>query len=126
MNGNNTTMNGNDEIGTTLVEINDHYGENSPVDRVAEAVIERGDRRVDYIYDISYEDEQPLLCVNARYYFHGEMVNQSNTTQTYDTDGVHVMHSGIEEELMDFIEANAFADPEVTLTDEFESMVDVN
>lgn len=114
------------EIGTTLAKINDHYGENSPVDRVAEAVIERADRRVDYIYDISYEDETPLLCVNARYYFHGELVNQSNTTQTYPTDGDRVYHTDSGQELYEFIEANAFSDPEVTLTDEFESMVSVD
>ena len=116
----------NATIETTLVKINDHYAEHEPFDRVAEAVIERGDRRVDYIYDISYEDEKPVLCVNSRYYLNGELENESNTTQTYPTDGDCVYHTQSGEELYEFIKANAFADPKVSLTDEFESMVDVN
>lgn len=112
------------QIGTTLAQINDHYADYEPFERVAEAVIEQGDRRVDYIYEISHENETPELQVSAKYYAADELVNQSNTTQTYTVEDGKVHHAGNEQELMKFIEANAFADPEVTLTDEYESMVD--
>ena len=113
------------EIETTLAFDVDHYAEHEPFERVAEAAIEQGDRRVDYIYDVSHEGEQDELQVSARYYLGGELRNESNTTQTYPVEDGTVFHVSTGQELREFIEANAFADPEISLTDEFESMVDV-
>ena len=116
----------NPTIETTLAQINDHYADYEPLERVGEAVIERDARRVEYVYDISTEDEQAKLQVHARYYLNGKLKNESNATQTYPTDGGRVYHTESGQELYEFIEANAFADAQVTLTDEFESMVETD
>ena len=128
----NTTDNDDTEpiaehIETTLAFDVDVYGEHDPVERVAEAVIESGNRRVDYLYDISHEGDEDELQVHARYYFNGELRNESNRQQTYLVrDGVVYDTYGTEYRgVRKFIEANAFADPEISLTDEFESMVEV-
>ena len=121
--GNRGKMKAETQIATTLTQINDHYADYEPFERVAEAVIEQGGRRVDYIYEISHENETAELQVSSKYYTDGELVNQSNTTQTYPVEGGFVLHAGEEHELMAFIEANAFADPEVTLGEEYDSMV---
>jgi len=105
---------------TTLVFDVERYADYEPFERVAEAVIQQDNRRVEYIYDISHEDEQAVLQVSARYYEGGEQINQSNVTQEYETDGDVVFHAG-ERDLQEFIKANAFADPEVTIGEEFES-----
>ena len=112
-----------EEIGTTLVFDVDHYADYERHERVAEAVIECANRRVDYLYDIFTEGEDKTLEVQAKYYNGGELVNQSNHAQTYDTDGDRVYHTDKGQEIQEFVEANAFADVEVTLTDEYDSMV---
>jgi len=119
----NTDATVEEQIETTLTFDVEQYLDYEPFERVAEAVIERGSRRVDYIYDIIHEDDTNTLRVSAKYYLDGELVNDSVTTQKYETDGDRVYHTDDGQELRDFIEANAFADPEVTLTEEFESMV---
>ena len=111
------------QIETTLAQINDHYADYEPFERVAEAIIEQGNRRVEYIYEISYEGETDELQVSAKYYDDGELVNESNTTETYSVEDGVVYHTENGQELMEFIEANAFADPEVTVGEEYESMV---
>lgn len=114
-----------DQIETTITFDIDHYQHYEPFERVAEAVIERGERRVDYLYDISYEGEEDELQVHARYYLDGELRNESNSPQTFPVEDGVVYHTDSGQDLREFIEANAFADPEIALTDEFESMVEV-
>ena len=113
----------NDNIETTLAQIDDHYADYEPFTRVAEAVIQQGNRRVDYIYEISHEGDTDELQVSAKYYDGDELVNESLVTQTYPVEDGVVYHTDDGQELMAFIEANAFADPEVSVTDEYESMV---
>lgn len=131
----NQTDNGaDDSIETTLAFDVNHYADHEPLERVAEAVIESGNRRVDYLYDIVHggdragDEDEDELQVHARYYLDGELRNESNRQQTYLVrDGVVYDTYGTEyREVRKFIEANAFADPEVSLTDEFESMVEVS
>lgn len=114
-----------EQIETTLAFDVNIYEDYDPFERVAEAVIESGNRRVDYLYDISHEGDEDELQVHSRYYLGGELRNESNAQQTYPTDGKRVYHTETGQELREFIEANAFADPEISLTDEFEGMVDV-
>lgn len=117
---------GGNEIETTLeFDIGD-YKDSVPRDRVAEAVIERGDRLVFYYYDISHEGEEDELQVVARYFLGGELRNESNPHQTYPVEDGVVYHTDDGQDLEEFIEANASSDPEVALTDEFESMVEVD
>jgi len=111
------------QIETTLAQVNDHYANYEPFERVAEAVIECGGRRVDYIYEISHESNTDELQVSAKYYKSGELVNESNTTQTYPVEDGVVYHIESGQDLMEFIEANAFADPAVSVGEEYDSMV---
>lgn len=111
------------EIETTLAQINDHYADYEPFTRVAEAVIQQGSRRVEYIYDISHERDTDELQVSAKYYNGDELVNESTLYQTYPVEDGVVYHTDTGQELMAFIEANAFADPEVSVSEEYESMV---
>lgn len=113
-----------EQIGTTLVFDVEHYADYDPFERVAEAVITRGNREVKYVYDISSESDENELQVYAYYYLDGELKNESNVNQTYPVEDGTVYHTSSGQELREFIEANAFADPEVSLTGEFESMVD--
>jgi hypothetical protein len=122
--GRNTHADDGAQIETTLAFISEHYADYEPFERVAEAIVRSGDRRVEYVYEISHEGESPTLQVSAEYYVDGELVNESNTTQKYETDGERVYHTESGQELEAFIKANAFADPEVTIGEEFESMVD--
>jgi len=111
------------ETETLLVELEREYSESDPLENVAEAQVIRGDRRVSYIYRLDHESD--TLVVDSKYYHSEELRNQSNTQQTFDVSDGEVQHSGFSYDLMQFIEDNAFADPEVSITDEFESMVEV-
>lgn len=113
-----------EQIETTLAFDVEHYADHDPFDRVAEAVLTRGDREVMYVYDIRRrEGEQDELQVHRYYSLEDDLVNESNVPQTYPIEDGVVYHTDSGQELREFIKANAFADPEISLTDEFESMV---
>ena len=121
---------GGNEIETTLAFDVEDYPEHEPRERVAEAVIEQGDRLVFYYYDLvtggDRAGEADELQVTARYFLDGELRNESLNHQSYPVRDDVVHHTDDGQDLEEFIEANAFADPEISLTDEFESMVEVN
>jgi len=114
-----------EEIETTLAFDVDRHPHYDPLETVAEAVIERGDRRIDYLYEIDTSAEDTELHVMSRYYLDGELKNEDHHgNQSYPIDGERVYHTEKGQDLQEFIESNAFGDLEVSLTDEFESMVD--
>lgn len=131
MTANNRADDDSTEIETSLTfdDIGD-YPDHEPLERVAEAVIEQGDRKVYYLYDLvtggDRAGEEDELQVHARYFLDGELRHGSSAQQTYPTDGERVFHTETGQELREFIEANAFADPEISITDEFESVVEVS
>ena len=116
-----------DGIDTTIVFGLTHYADFDPFTRMAEAVISDGQRTVRYVYDLSTEvEDEPELQVSAFYEFDGELRNESVAHQTYPVEDDYVLHAGSRQELHEFIEANAFGDPEASPGDEFESMVEVS
>ena len=109
---------------STLVFDVERYADYELFERVAEGVHERGNRKVEYIYDLDTETDETVLRVHARYYLNGDLKNESGYTETYVVEDAIVQHAGTGYELEQFVQDNFEADPEVTLTDEFESMVD--
>jgi hypothetical protein len=119
-----------EQIESTLVFDVDHYdADRDPRERIAEGVHERGDRKVERLYDLDTEEferyggAKKLRC-HARYYVDGELKNQTGRMhQTHDVvDGI-VQHDGVESELHEFIKANFSNDPELELTEVFEDYV---
>jgi len=115
---------GGEQAESTLVFDVEHYADYEPFERVAEGAHERGNRKVEYIYDLDTETDETVLRVHARYYLDGDLKNESTHTQTYVVEDNTVQHAGTGYELEQFVRDNFGIDPEVTLTDEFESMVD--
>jgi hypothetical protein len=113
-----------EQIESTLVFDVEHYNDYEPFVRVAEGIHERGDRKVEYLYNLDTETDETVLRVQTRYYLDNELKNESGRdTQTYVVEDGVVQHAqGYE--LEQFIEDNFEVDPEVVLRDEFESMVD--
>lgn len=112
-----------DDIETTLAAIDGHYPDFDPFERVFEAIIEADGRRVKYIYDLNRSDDTTTLDVSAEYYDEGLLVNQSDRTQSFELEDGDVRHAGRTWDLQTFVTDNAFADPEISLTDEYESMI---
>lgn len=117
----------NEQIESTLVFDVEHYDDYEPRERVAEGVHERGDRKVEYHYDLDHEGEETQLLVSTRYFLDGDLRNESQQGygrgESYRVEDGVVPHSG--EDVETFVRSNFVADPEIVLTDEFESMVDV-
>lgn len=113
------------QIGSTLVFNVEHYNDYEPFERVAEGIHERGERRVEYIYDLDTETDETVLRVHTQYFLNGELKNESGrSTQTYAVVDGMVQHAGQEYELKQFVQDNFNGDIEITMTDEFESMVE--
>jgi len=113
-----------EQIESTLVFDVERYADYELFERVAEGVHERGNRKVEYIYDLDTETDETVLRVHARYYLDGDLKNESEKTQTYVVEDGTVQHAGTGYGLEQFVRDNFEVDPEITLTDEFESMVD--
>lgn len=86
---------------------------------IAEGSHKRGSRKVSYVY--ARDSEQ--LTVAAFYYLGGELRNESFKSQSWDVSDGCVDYNG--QDIRQFVRDNFHADPEITLTDEFESMVDI-
>lgn len=105
-----------EQIESTLVYDTEKYDEHEPYERVAEGIHERGRRKMEYIYDIDHEGAETTLRVYTRYYLDGELENES-----CGSAGAYPVRDS--QDLHEFIEDNFNADPEVSLGDEWESMV---
>ena len=115
------------EIDSALVfEGLKRYADYEPRERFAEGSHKRGNRRVEYLYDIDYEGDEPMLLVEHRYYLDDEEKNRIPRCQTYkieEKDGEYIVeYNG--QELKEFIKANFYADLEIELSVEFEDMVE--
>jgi len=114
-----------EQIESTLVFDVKHYRDYEPFVRVAEGIHERGERKVEYIYDLDTETEPIMLRVQSRFYLNGELKNQSNrNAQVYEVKAGNVQHAGSEFELHQFVQDNFEAGREVALTDVFEDYVE--
>lgn len=117
------------QVESTLVFDVEKYRDYEPYERVAEGIHERGRRKVEMFYELDYEGEETMLRVHTKYYLDGELKNESQAgygrRTSYPVQDGQVMHTDTGQELEEFIEANFMADPEVSVGDEFESMVEV-
>jgi hypothetical protein len=113
-----------EQIESTLVFDVENYDDYEPFERVAEGIHERGERKVKYIYDLDTETDETVLRVHTRYHLGGELKNESSgSMQDYTVEDGIVQH-GSGYELEQFVKDNFSGDPQITITDEFESMVD--
>lgn len=110
------------EIESTLVFDVDKYAEYEAFERVAEGIHEWKYRMTEYVYDIEMMDDRTELQVVAKYYDSNELINQSSS-ETYQIDDGKVIHAGERWDVEQFIEDNFMADPKVSITEEWESMV---
>jgi hypothetical protein len=114
------------EIKSTLVFDVEHYADYEPRERIAEGVHECGRRKVEILYDLDREGRETRLRVHTKYYLKNELQNESQQGygrgESYRVEDGVVPHSG--EDIETFVRSNFEVDPEIVLTDEFESMVD--
>lgn len=99
-----------------------HYQEYEQYERIAVGVHELGNRKVEYIYDLETRNDKVTLLLRCRYYLDEELKNESSPSETYLVKDGIVQH-GAGYELEEFVRDNFNTDPEVTITAEFEDMV---
>jgi len=116
------------EIESTIDFDVERYADYDPFERVAVGSHKWRNRRVEYVYELSTEvEDDTQLSLDTRYYLNGELVAERplyGPGETYPVEDGRVMHTNTGQELTEFIEANFDADPAVSVTDEFESVVD--
>lgn len=117
-----------EDIESTLVFDVEKYAQHEPYERIAEGVYEWENRKTEYLYDLDNETDTPELTVQVRYYEDGELMNESDVGykrgEVYHVTGDAVKHAGEEVPMETFVEENFRVDPVVSVTDEWESMVD--
>ena len=115
-----------DDIDSTIVfDTDNRFAPYEDRDLHAEGVHERGNRKVVISYVLEDDaDHDSMLRVHEKFYLDGELQNE-HEGGTWPVNDGEVQH-GPGHELDQFISDNFHADPELTLTEAFESMVVVD
>jgi len=113
-----------EQIASGIVFDIEHYRQGEPFDRVAIGIHEWENRITKYIYDLDKESAETVLRIHAKYYLNREIAEKRRNLEKYHVEDGCVHHAGTEHELEQFIEDNFYVDPVISITDEFESVVD--